>query len=254
MGFLVKKKGYKLSEVEQAGLIIKSEKKRGYYDRFRGRVMFTLFDHRSRVVGFAGRTLESDVKQAKYVNTPETLLYHKSSVLYGLERTRAEIKKANKAVVVEGELDAISSYQAGVKNVVAIKGSALTEEQIGLLKRYADNLSLALDSDMAGDQAARRGIELAEKVGLNIRVINLKYGKDPDECVRKSSRLWKDSVAQAVPVYDFAIDSAVARYGVDTPEGKKKISDEVSISLSKIGNQVITAQFVQKLSVSLGLA
>lgn len=245
--FLVRKKAYRPEELEMAGLIIKGTRQ-GYYDRFRARIMFPLFDHRARTVGFAGRVFEGEEKEAKYVNSPETLLYHKSAVLYGLETTKEAIKKANKAVVVEGELDAISSYQAGVKNVVAIKGSALTEEQAELLKRFCENAALALDEDMAGQAAAKRGIEIADKAGLNVRIIKLKYGKDPDECSQKSARLWKDSVKAAVPVYDFYISLAVDRYGVKTPEGKRKISDEVSRELAKIENQVIKAHYIKKLS------
>jgi len=247
--FLIKKKGYRADELEMAGLIIRrSGAIRGYYDRFRGRVMFPLFDHRKRVVGFAGRVLAGDEKKAKYINSPETILYHKSNVLYGLETTKEWVKKKNQAVVVEGELDAISSYQAGVKNVVGIKGTALTEGQVDLLKRFCENIALALDKDAAGDMAARRGIELAEKAGLNVRVIEVKYGKDPDECAQKSAKLWKESVKRAIPVYDFYIKSTVKRFGVDTPEGKRKISDEVSVILAKITNEVIKAHYVKKLA------
>jgi len=247
--FLIRKKGYRADELEMAGLIIgRSGARRGYYDRFRGRVMFPLFDHRKRVVGFAGRVLAGDEKKAKYINSPETILYHKSNVLYGLETAKEWIKKKNQAVVVEGELDAISSYQAGVKNVVGIKGTALTEGQVDLLKRFCENIALALDKDTAGDMAARRGIELAEKIGLNVRVIEVKYGKDPDECAQKSAKLWKESVKKAIPVYDFYIKSARKRFGIDTPEGKRKISDEVSVILAKITNEVIKAHYVKKLA------
>ncbi len=143
-GFLVGKKGYKAEDLEKAGLIIKrageqeSRKVEGYYDRFRDRLMFPLSDHRGNVVGFAGRVLDPEVKEAKYVNTPETAVYHKSDLLFPLDVTKEEIKKENCAMVVEGELDAISSYQVGLKNVVAIKGSALSEEQSRLLKRFCE--------------------------------------------------------------------------------------------------------------------
>lgn len=249
--YLHRKKKYELEDLDKAGVALKG--KRGYYDRFRGRVMFTLFDIRNRVVGFAGRTMVSEAKEAKYINTPETDIYHKSNVLYGLETTKEEIKRADKAVVVEGELDAISSYQAGVKNVVAIKGSALTEAQIDLLKRFTDNLALALDADTAGDTASRRGIELAERAGMNVRIINLKYGKDPDECAQKSAKLWKDSVNQAVPIYDYLIDSAVKRFGADSPEGKRKVSEEVAKALATIQNQVVRAHYVKKLAETLSV-
>jgi len=244
--FLVNKKKYQPEDLELAGLIIKGNK--GYYDRFRGRIMFPLFDLRGRIVGFSGRVLEKEAKEAKYINSPETLLYRKSAVLYGLEITKDAIKKANRAIVVEGEFDLISSYQAGVKNVVAIKGSALTQEQIELIKRFAENASLALDSDMAGEAASRRGIELAEKAGLNLRVIKLKFGKDPDECSQKSARLWKESVREAVTIYDFLIESAVKRYGLKTIEGKRKVSGELAKLLRQIDNQVVRAHYIKKVA------
>ena len=250
--YLTKKKNYHDEDLERAGLAIKGQK--GWYDRFRDRIMFPLFDHRNRVVGFSGRVFDKESKEAKYVNSPETLLYHKSEVLYGLETTKEAIKKANKAVIVEGELDLISSYQAGVTNVVAIKGSALTIEQIDLLKRFCEHLVLALDMDKAGDAAARRGIELAEAKGLNVRVIRLEYGKDPDECAQHSARMWKDSVVRAVPIYDFYIESAKARFGTDTPEGKRQISDELSPVLARISNEVIKAHYVKKLAGVLGVS
>jgi len=245
--YLTKKKGYKLNELEQAGLAIKGNGGR-YYDRFRGRIMFPLFDIRGRVLGFSGRVLDPEIKEAKYVNSPETLLYHKSAMLYGLETTKDEVKKANRAIVVEGELDAISSYQAGVRNVAAIKGSALTEGQTELLKRFCENVSLALDSDSAGEAASRRGVELAEKLGLNVRIIRVKEGKDPDECAQKSARLWKDSVAEAVAVYDFLIEAGAKRYGVKTVEGKRKLSEEMAGVLAKVENEVIKAHYMKKLA------
>lgn len=247
INYLTKKKKYKAEELELAGLAIKSEKGR-VYDRFRGRVMFPLFDVRKRVLGFSGRVMESEIKEAKYINSPETPLYHKSELLYGLEINKEEVKKANRAVVVEGELDMISSYQAGIKNVAAIKGSALTQEQIELLKRFCENVSLALDSDSAGEAASRRGIELAEKAGLNVRIIRMKFGKDPDECAQKSARLWKDSVNEAVPVYDFYLESGLKRYGVKTIEGKRKLSEEMAGILAKVDNEVIKDHYIKKLA------
>lgn len=250
--YLNKKKNYRDEDLELGGLAIKGD--RGFYDRFRDRIMFPLFDHRGRVVGFSGRVLDKGEslpagrQEAKYVNSPETLIYHKSEILYGLETTKEAVKKANKAVIVEGELDLISSYQAGVKNVVAIKGSALTEAQIDLLKRFCDHLVLALDSDTAGDAASRRGIELAENQGLNVRVIQLQYGKDPDECAQHSPKIWNESVRQAVPVYDFYIASAGKRFGTDTPEGKRQTSDELAPLLARITNQVIKAHYIKKLA------
>ena len=167
----LKKKGFDESLLDQAGLIVSSH--RGGYDRFRGRVMFTLKDHRGNVVGFSGRLLDPDAKEAKYINTSETLVYSKSNVLYGLDVTKAAIQKEGEAIVMEGEFDVISSFQAGVGNAVAIKGSALTEGHVNLLRRFADRLILSLDSDVAGDAAARRGIEIADRAGLDLRVASM---------------------------------------------------------------------------------
>jgi len=247
------KKGYQPEDLEEAGLVIKSEEGRGFYDRFRGRLMFPLFDHRGNAVGFAGRLLDPKAVEAKYVNTPETPVYIKGDLLYGLNITKEEIKKEELAVVVEGEIDAISSYQAGVKNVVAIKGSALTENQVRLLKRYTENISLALDADTAGDAASRRGIQIADQGGLNIKVIQIPLGKDPDECAQKEPTLWCKAVDEAIPVFDFLIDSALSRFDKKTAVGKKKIGQEVLPILAKITDEIVKAHYLQKLAQEIGV-
>jgi DNA primase len=249
--FLVKKKGYKVEDLERAGLVIKSEKHRGYYDRFRGRLMFTLRDHRNNVVGFAGRTLDPKQEEAKYINTPETLVYHKSDLLYGLTETKKAIKKADEAIVTEGELDALSSLQAGVENVVALKGTALTQGQIDLLARFTKNVTLAMDQDAAGDQAARRGIELADAAGMALKVIEVKGGKDPDEVAQKNPKLWRQQVKGAVPIYDYFLDSAFSRHDGREIEGKRKISLELIPILAKISNKVIQAHYIRQLAERL---
>ena len=249
--YLVKKKKYPADDLEKAGLVIKSEKRRGYYDRFRGRLMFTLRDQRGNVAGFAGRTLDPKQEEAKYINTPETLLYHKSDLLYGLVETKEAIKKADEALVVEGELDAISSIQADVANVVAIKGTALTQGQIDLLGKYTQNLVLALDRDLAGDQAAKRGIELADAAGMAIKVVEVKGGKDPDEVAQKEPQRWRQEVKEAVPIYDYYLDSALARFDARTAEGKRKISLELAPILAKINNKVVQAHYLRQLAERL---
>lgn len=246
--FLVKKKRYRIEDLERAGLVIKSEKRRGYYDRFRDRLMFTLRDRRNNVVGFAGRTLDPKQEEAKYINTPETLVYHKSDLLYGLVETKKAIKKADRTIIVEGELDAISSIQAGAGNVVALKGTALTQGQIDLLSRFTQNITLALDQDVAGDQAARRGIELADAAGMAINVIEVKGGKDPDEVSQKTPKLWLQQVKKAVPIYDYFLDSAFSRFDVRTVDGKRKISLELTPILAKISNKVVQAHYVRQLA------
>lgn len=260
--YLTRKKGFSAEEIEQAGLIIRSQRSeaRGqttqirnpkYYDRFRDRIIFTLRDHRGNVVGFAGRLLDTQAKEAKYVNTPETPLYHKGELFYGLDVTREAIKKEDGAIIVEGEFDMLSSFQAGVANVVALKGTALTLMQAKLIKRFTQNVALAFDLDIAGDAAARRGIQMADNEGLNIKVIRAKAGKDPDEVIRKNPLAWKKAIKAAVSVYDFLIDSALSRFDKETPEGKKHIADEVLPSIWAISNEIVKAHFIKRLSAEL---
>lgn len=243
------KKGYDHKLLETAGLVIKGN--RGYYDRFRGRLMFTLRDHRGQVVGFSGRLLDSQTKEAKYINTSETPVYIKSRVLFGLDVTKDAIQKSQEAIVMEGELDVISSFQAGVSNVVAIKGSAVTEEHARLLRRFAERLVFALDSDVAGDAAARRGIEIADKSGFDMRVVTMPSGKDPDDAVREDPVAFKKAIKHAIPVYDYFINSACLRFDPTVSFGKKKITEELVPILSKIENPVVAGHYIRALSKKL---
>ena len=250
--FLNKKK-YSVSDLETAGLVSKSGIGH-YFDRFRGRIIFPLFDHRGNVCGFAGRLLDPDAKEAKYINTSETPVYIKGNILYGLNIAKEEIKKAGFAVAVEGEIDAIQSYQAGVRNVVAIKGSALTVGHVNLLKRYTENIYLSLDADFAGDAAAHRGIEIADQAGLNIKVVTFKEGKDPDELIKKDPKLWREAVEKAVPFYDYIIDSALEKFDSVSPEGGKKIVAEVAKFLVPIENLVVKNHYLKKLSKKIDIS
>lgn len=246
------KKGYDDKLLETAGLVIAGT--RGYYDRFRGRVMFTLKDHRGNVVGFAGRVMDPAAKEAKYINTSETPIYTKSKVLYGLDVTRDSIQKANEAVVMEGELDLISSFQAGIGNVVAIKGSAVTEEHARLLRRYTERLVFALDSDLAGDAAARRGIEIAERSGFDMRVASMPSGKDPDEAAREDPVALKKAIKTAMPIYDYFLSSAIKRHDVTSSFGKKKISEEMLPILAKIENPIVQGHYIRAVSSALSVS
>ncbi len=255
----LRKKGYEDRLLETAGLVIPGS--RGVYDRFRGRVMFTLKDHRGNVVGFSGRVFDPPSHnasegqvQAKYINTSETPVYIKGKVLYALDVTKDAIQKANEVIVMEGELDVISSFQAGISNVVAIKGSAVTEDHARLLRRFTERLVFALDSDLAGDAAARRGIEIAEKNGFDMRVVTMPSGKDPDEAARENPGLLKKAVKDAAPIYDYFLSSAVKRFDVATSFGKKKISEEFLPVLAKIENPIVLGHYVRELATMLSLS
>ncbi|MBI4064915.1 DNA primase [Candidatus Gottesmanbacteria bacterium] len=247
----LQRKGYEKKLLEQAGLMVSSA--RGGYDRFRGRVMFTLKDHRGNVVGFSGRLLDPEAKEAKYINTSETAVYNKSSLLYGLDITKEAIQKEQEAIIMEGEFDVISSFQAGIGNAVAIKGSALTEGHVHLLRRFAERILFALDSDVAGDSASRRGIEIADRAGLDMKVVILPTGKDPDEEARQHPGLLKKAITEAIPIYDYFISSSQRRFDVTTAFGKKKASDELLPIFAKIDNPIVQNHYVKKFSDILGV-
>ena len=250
--FLIGKKKFLPKDIEMAGIgIARGE---GLYDRFSGRVVFPLFDHRGNPIGFAGRILPWDKRETgKYINSPETPIYHKSSVLFGLNLTRSLIKKKKIAIVVEGELDLISSYQAGIKNVVAIKGSALTVDQVRLLSRFAPKFILALDSDFAGDVAARRGITVAENSGIEVKVAKLSKFKDPDEAARGDIESYKKDLIHAEGVWDYLVDSVFGRFKGETGEGKAKISKEITPILGEIEDKIVQAHYANLIARKLGV-
>lgn len=240
--YLVDKKGYKPADLNKTGLFVGGSRN---YDRFGGRVVFPLMDHRDNIVGFSGRILPW-VKQdrAKYINSPETAAYSKSRVLYGLNFTKSDIRNSKFAVVVEGELDMISSYKAGIRNVVAIKGSALSEEQIRLISRFAPKIVFCLDSDFAGDAAAKRGVIMAENQGMEVRVARLSNFKDPDDAARGNISEYRKDLDEAVGVWDFLVDSVFEKHDL-TASGKAKISREVVSVLLLISDSIVQAHFVE---------
>ena len=212
----LKEKGYTQREIEIAGLVKKGE--RGVYDRFRSRIMFPIMDSAGRVVAFSGRHLEtrdSDVlvkkdkgiEPAKYINSPETPLFRKSHILYGYDRARQHIRKLNFSILVEGQMDLISSHQAGWPNTIAVSGTALTEHHITLLKRMSDNLLIALDADAAGVAAATKSARSALKAGMEVKVAELPEGMDPSDLIQKEGKgAWKSSIKKSKHIITFLLD------------------------------------------------
>lgn len=250
--FLILKKKYSAEELEAAGLVIRKDSN-SFYDRFRGRIIFPLKDHKGVVVGFSGRTLIKDEKEAKYINSPETMLYSKSKMLYGLWENREYIRKENGIVLVEGELDVIPSWQAGVKNVAAIKGSAFTQEQAQLMTRFTKNVIMSLDADSAGQEAIKRAVTIAENMDLSIRVVQIIGGKDPGDVATANPRSWREMVNSAALYWDFLIDSSLSKHNPKTGEGARAISIEVVPVLAQITNSVMRAHYVGELSKKLNV-
>jgi DNA primase len=245
-------KGFTEQEIFKAGLTVKSERGSGYYDRFRGRLMFPIFDAHGEVIGFTGRIMPGpdgeDPDGPKYVNTPQTLVYNKSRALYGINLARNDIRKERTAVIVEGNMDVIASHQAGVRNVIASSGTALTEDHLNILKRFADRLILSFDDDAAGENAARRGIDSAVAGGFSVRVLRLPEGagKDPDDCVRKDVGLWKKAIADAVPYMAWYMEIASERTDFADAESKRLSSDDILKEIAKIPDQVESSHWVSK--------
>ncbi len=249
--FLVSK-GYTKAEAERAGLSIKNERG-SFFDRFRGRIIFPIFDLNSQVIGFGGRVFKEKDKEeiAKYVNTPNTLLYDKSRVLYGLDKAKLEIRRRENCVLVEGYTDVIMSHQAGILNVVATSGTALTPYQLKILKRYSENLILGFDMDVAGDSATKRGIDLAQSQGFNIKIVRLQAGKDAADIISKNPKEWETALAMAESILEFYFETAFSAKNPKTPEGKKEISKILLPILKRIPNQIEKSFWLQKLSKNL---
>jgi DNA primase len=259
----LQKKGYQPSELTATGSFGFSQYYAGrFYDRFQDRLVFPLADFRDRVLGFSGRVLPPEYQsksyssrsdQAKYINSPETDIYHKGQMLFGLNLSKEAIRTQNQAIIVEGEFDLISPYQLGIHNLVALKGTAFTAEQLQLLHRYTDSLVLALDSDFAGNSAAKRSIELADQMGFDLQVLDLGTTyKDPDEAAKADPEFLKGQLAHTIPVWDFLIRSTVARFSADTIRGKSQILSTVLPFLAKISNLVIRHDYYRSLANEIG--
>jgi len=244
----LERRGYKLEDIEKAGLAV--QRARGYSDKFHHRLMFPITNTSGKVVGFTGRVLNPE-DQPKYLNSPETAIFSKGRILYGLSVTKEDIQQANYAVLVEGQMDLLSSHQAGVKNVVASSGTALTIDQIKLVRRYGEALVLALDADAAGGEATKRAIELAAAEDLNIKVAILGEFKDPDECIKAGADRWKQIVEGAIPIVDFYLDHSIKKFGIDTVAGKKKVAAEVLGVVGLLSDPVEKDQYIKKLSSAL---
>ena len=242
--------GISLEHLEAAGLVIKG--KAGYYDRFRHRVMFPILDARGRVVGFGGRGLEGE--EPKYLNSPETVLYRKGRHLFGLAQAKDAIIKGKTAVLVEGYFDCVVLVEAGFSHVVSPLGTALTTEQVHLLKRYTEQVILAFDPDAAGEDATLRGIDLLVEAGLQVRVAMLPPGNDPDECVRSHGWAWFQRLLdESVSLLEFLIQSALRRHPGHDAERVVQAARVVLPTIAKVPDAMLRREYVRLLADRLKL-
>ncbi len=221
-----RKKGYSDEQMEAAGLVVPSDRggKTSYYDRFRGRIMFPICDQMGRVIGFSGRIMNKAEKTAKYVNSPETLLFKKNRVLFAFDKARKPIVESRQAIVVEGQIDAIRCHQAGLSNVVASQGTALTENHAKMIKRYADEVVLVLDADAAGVKAALSSSEIFIANELSVRVVTLPENEDPDSLIKNQGKeVLLKLVEEAPGALDFLIDAFQRSENIKTEAGRMRV-------------------------------
>jgi len=236
---------YTEKEMLDAGLIIEAEDKKTH-DRFRNKLMFPIFDVRGRVTGFGGRALDDSLP--KYINSPQTPLFDKSSTLYGINLAKDAIREQGLVVIVEGYMDAITAHQNGFNNVVASMGTAITERQVNILKRLTHNLALALDADAAGEEATLRAVGYENTLDAEVRVIIMPEGKDPDDVIKEGKNNWQRLVESALPIVDFTFDMATAGLDLSTAKGKTSARDRLLPTIGEIRDNVRKAHYMQKLA------
>ncbi len=256
--------GYSVDDLLDAGLVIKKEETGRVYDRFRNRLMIPIRDDRGRLIAFGARTMDPD-DNAKYLNSPQSALFDKSKVLFGLDTAKKTIREQEMAVIVEGYMDVIQAQQAGFLNVIAQMGTAMTEAQLKLIApRYARKVILALDSDAAGQSATRRSLETARatleadfagRMAIDIRVLQIPEAKDPDDLIREQPQDWQELIDKALPVADFVIQMETRDLGPDVGFGERQaIAQRILPILAASENNIYNQENIQKLALKLGIA
>jgi DNA primase len=250
-----KSKGHELPIVEQAGLIIRKESGENYYDRFRGRLMFPICDEQGRVIGFSGRVLSGDEKTAKYVNSPETPIFTKSKVFFGLDKSKRAVLDAGYAIICEGQLDLIACFMAGVQNIVAPQGTAFTADHARIIKRYVDEVVLCFDSDEAGQNAAVRSLDHLLESGLAVRVAVVPAPHDPDSFIKANGgEAFRKLVESADGFFDYYLNRLCATNDTATDKGWLAVLRGMAEAVHKTGNGVLVDKYAQKTALRLGVS
>ena len=244
---VLQKRGFKLDELEAAGLLNQYKK-----DLFRDRMMVPFIDTSGNIIGFTARILKKG--EPKYLNTPETLLFNKSRFVFGLYQAKETIRREGYVVIVEGNMDVISSHQAGVKSAVATSGTAMTEQHLKILSNLTSDIRLAYDGDAAGVNATERAIMLAGDLGIDLTVISDYHGaKDPDELIQKDPKLWQDAVSHSVPAVDWLLQKYEENLDLSSAPGKRKYSDIALKLLEYVKDEVERASYETKVAKILGI-
>lgn len=248
-------KGHDLAVVEKAGLILKKEGTDRHYDRFRGRLMFPICDEQGRVIGFSGRVLAGDEKTAKYVNSPETPIFTKSKVFFGLDKSKRAILDAGSAIVCEGQLDMIACFMAGVQNIVAPQGTAFTDQHARIIKRYVDEVVLCFDSDNAGQNAAVRSLDslLTFWPRCACRTM-VRAPHDPDSFIKANGgEAFRKLIEGAEGFFDYLLNRLCRTNDIAADKGRLVVLREMAEAVRKTGNTVLVDKYAQKTALRLGV-
>ncbi|MFC1899099.1 DNA primase [Chloroflexota bacterium] len=243
-------KGYTDEELQEDGLVIASETGDSH-DRFRNRVIFSISDIRGHVVGFGARVLDDSMP--KYLNSPQTRVFDKSSCLYGINLARDAIRKRDMVVIVEGYMDVVTAHQHGFNNVVAAMGTALTERQINILKRLTRNVVLALDADAAGEEATLRAVDYEGILEAEVRVIIVPEGKDPDNVIREDKNLWQNLLTESLPIMDYTFSAVTSGLDLKTAKGKSLAVEKLLPIVGGMKDTIRSAHYIQKLAAVAGV-
>lgn len=250
LGQFMISKGYNAAELIKAGLVGHKSGSSSIYDLYRGRLMFTICDATGNPVGFTGRVLDPE-QQPKYLNTPQTPLYDKSRIIYGLHLAKDAIRTHDEVVLVEGNMDVVASHQAGVKQVVAASGTALTVDQLKALGRLTKNIKICFDGDAAGIKATERAIELSQNLGVTLSMVRLPGAKDPDELIQQDVKAWEKAIGDAEYVVDYLFSQLETEYDITTSTGKRQYSDRIVSNLRRLGDPVERDHYVTLLAERL---
>ncbi len=250
-----KSKNHDLATVEKSGLIIRKEETGNHYDRFRGRLMFPICDEQGRVIGFSGRVLSGDEKTAKYVNSPETPIFTKSKVFFGLDKSKRAILDAGFAIICEGQLDLIACFMGGVQNIVAPQGTAFTDQHARILKRYVNEVVLCFDSDEAGQNAIVRSLDHLLASGLAVRVAVVPAPHDPDSFIKANGgEAFRKLIEGAEGFFDYYLKRLGATNDIGTDKGRQAVLQGMAEAVHKTNNSVLIDTFAQKTALRLGVS
>ncbi|MDD4409514.1 MAG: DNA primase [Candidatus Pacebacteria bacterium] len=247
-------KGFERSDIVKAGVAIEKEGNK-FFDRFRGRIIFPICDMSGRVVGFTGRIFGENNDSAKYLNTPNTILYDKSKIIFGLDKAKESIRENEFCILVEGNMDCIMSHQAGMKNCVAVSGTALTEQHLNILKRYTNKLVLSFDMDFAGNNATKKAIRQAQLLDFEIKIVPSFGEKDPaDIILHEGGERWKEIVAESKPINEFYFDSAIKSRDPKDIKDKKLIASDFLPIIKQMLSNIERAYWIGKISDVLDIS